>query len=198
MNFWNWLKQLFTPKPKQPENPAYLEAKKHTGKSEYDSTFNKYLSAFWPKAGLSGYKTIIGSSFAWCGLFILAMNSEVGLKYISGAAGARNWAKYGQAIDWKKNGIPRGAVLHINGNTDCSSGSGNHVTFADADCTPADLLKSGAVVPGFGGNQSNTVKRSIYPVKNLCAVRWPAEIPLPQAITVSSDCNGSTTGDSTK
>jgi hypothetical protein len=207
MKFWNWIKNLFT-KPlttpdkeqpvKQEENPAYIEAKKHKGKSEYDSKFNKYLSAFWPKAGLSKYKTIIGSSFAWCGLFIIAMNSEVGLKYITGGAGAKNWAKYGQAIDWKKNGIPRGAVMHINGNGNCTAGSGNHVTFADADCTASDLMKSGAIVPGFGGNQSNTVKRSIYAVKNLCAVRWPAEIALPKPIEKSVDCNGSTTSDSTR
>lgn len=172
----------------RPVNPAYQEAKKHEGKTEFMPAFNAWLSGFWPKAGLPGYKTIIGTSFAWCGLFVLAMNSEVGQDWVKGAAGARNWSKYGVAFDWKQNGIPRGAVVHINGQGNCASSSGNHVTFADGDCTAADLKKSGASFPGFGGNQGNAVKRSNYPVKNICAVRWPSEIPLPSRVDKSVDC----------
>lgn len=180
-------------------NPAYAEAKKYAGKKESDPAFNKWMSAFWAKAGLPGYKTIVGTSFAWCGLFVLAMNSESGLKYINGAAGAKNWAKYGQSINWKQDGIPRGAVMHLNHKGVCSGpSSGNHVTFADGDCTAADLKKSGATVPGFGGNQGNTVKRSNYVIKEVCEVRWPSEIPLPPPVTKSVDCSGSATGDSTR
>lgn len=173
-----------------PVNPAYVEAKKHKGKKETDSVFNKWLSGFWKIVGLSGYKTIIGTSFAWCGLFIAAMNSEAGLEWIKNGAGARNWAKYGVEVEWKKNGIPRGAVIHINSN--CGSGSGNHVTFADGDCTAEYLAKSGSTVPGFGGNQSNTVKRSAYAVSKICAVRWPKEIPLPKKITKNVNCDKET------
>lgn len=185
------------PSGNRPVNPAYLEAKKYAGKTETDSSFNKWLSGFWPKAGLPSYKTIIGTSFAWCGLFVLAMNSEVGQKWASGAAGAKNWAKYGVAIDWKKNGIPRGAIMHLNHNS-CGSGSGNHVTFADGDCTAADLAKPGATVPGFGGNQGNTVKRSNYAVKEVCAVRWPSEVPLPGPVTKSINCSGQSSEESTR
>lgn len=176
--------------PLSSSNPAYAEAKKYEGKKETDPKFNSWLSSFWGKVGLPGYKTIIGTSFAWCGLFIAAMNSEAGIDWISRGAGARNWAKYGVEIEWKQNGIPRGAVLHINGNGDCSSGSGNHVTFADGDCAASDLVSSTATVPGFGGNQGNTVKRSMYPVRNVCAVRWPAEIPRPGPVKVSVACAG--------
>lgn len=185
------------PKPLPPtsgnsSNPAYLEAKKHDGKKESDSKFNKYLSAFWGKVGLPNYKTIVGTSFAWCGLFIAAMNSEAGLEWIKNGAGARNWAKYGVEVEWKKNGIPRGAVIHINNKGNCSSGSSNHVTFADGDCTAEYLSKSGATVPGYGGNQSNTVKRSAYSVSKICAVRWPKEIPLPRRITQNVNCDKET------
>lgn len=173
----------------QSVNPAYVQAKKHTGKTEYDSAFNKYLSGFWAMVGLPSYKTIIGTTFAWCGLFIAAMNSETGLKIVGGAAGAVSWAKYGQEIDFKKDGIPRGAVLRINNNGDCSSGwAGNHVTFADGDCTVEDLKATNATVPGFGGNQADSVKRSNYPVKNVCNARWPAEIQKPGPITKSFNC----------
>lgn len=199
---------IVKPKPKEEKkpvavpagksaNPAYNEAKKYAGKTEFMPAFNAWLSGFWKKVGLPGYKTIIGTSFAWCGLFIAAMNSETGLEIVKGAAGAKNWAKSGVAIDWKVNGIPRGAVMHIDHDGDCKGG-GNHVTFADGDCTVEDIAKL-KQVPGFGGNQGNTVKRSMYPTRDICAVRWPAEIAKPGKITKSVNCAGAgSTGESTR
>jgi len=181
------------------ENPAYKQAKKYEGKSEYDSAFNKHVSKFWPKVGLPHYKTIIGSSFAWCAIFIGLMNSEVGQDYISkyGAA-ARSYRAYGQNIDFKTMGIPQGAVMHINSKS-CSSGSGNHVTFADGSCTPEYIATRGALVPGYGGNQLNKVKRSMYAAWKVCKVRWPNEIPLPAKVTRNIDCGGGKdNGESTK
>jgi hypothetical protein len=179
-------------------NPAYVEAKKYLGKTEFNTTFNKWLSGFWRIVGLPNYKTIIGTTFAWCGLFIAAMNSEVGQQWISNGAGARNWANYGQAIDWKRDGIPQGAVVHINSKS-CSSGSGNHVTFADGACTPEYLASRGAVVPGLGGNQSSMVKRSMYSASKVCAVRWPPELPLPPSVTRNVSCgSGNDSNESTR
>lgn len=179
------------------ENPAYREAKKHTGKTEFMKSFSDYISSFWPKAGLPSYKTIVGSGFAWCMVFVVAMQTEVGQKTVRSAL-AKDSAKIGVAIDWRKNGIPEGAIMHLNHNFNCSGGSGNHVTFADGDCTAEDLAKSGAAVPGFGGNQQNMVKRSMYSVRELCAVRWPSEIPLPGKITKSINCSGSASNESTR
>lgn len=170
------------------ENPSYLEAKKYEGKTESDKKFGAWLSGYWKKTGLN-YKTIVGSSFAWCALFIVAVQSDTGQKYIASAA-ARSQAKTGVEIVYKQNGIPRGAIIHLNHSGNCSSGSGNHVTFADGDCTPADVTKSGATFAGFGGNQGNTVKRSIYKVSTICAVRWPAEVQKPGLITKSVNCTG--------
>jgi hypothetical protein len=179
------------------ENPAFKKAHEYDGQSESKPKFVAWLSGFWPKVGLSNYKTIIGASFAWCGLFVAAMNSETGLKIVSGAAGAKNWAKYGVAIEWKTNGIPRGAVMHLDHDGDCVGGS-NHVTFADGDCTVEDLAKL-KQVPGFGGNQGNTVKRSMYPTYEICEVRWPSEIPKPGKIEKSVDCAGKgSSGESTR
>lgn len=187
------------PEARAPINPAYLEAKKYAGKKETDSTFNKYLSGFWAKVGLSSYKTIVGTTFAWCGLFIFAMNTEVGQKAISGAAGAKNWAKYGVEVNWKRDGIPQGAVIHINNAGNCTSAASNHVTFADGSCTPEYLSTKGAVVPGYGGNQSDQVKRSDYSVSKVCQVRWPSEIELPARITKNISCgSGSDAGESTR
>lgn len=178
------------PSIERPQNPSYLEAKKYAGKTEFDSKFGGWLSGFWKKVGLPNYKTIIGSSFAWCALFVVAMQSETGQKYIASAA-ARSHAKTGIEINWKKDGIPRGAIVHLNNAGNCSSGSNNHVTFADGDCTAEELSKSGATFPGFGGNQGNAVKRSTYAASKICAVRWPAEVEKPGPVTKSIDCQGS-------
>lgn len=171
------------------QNPAYLMAKKYAGKGEKDKVFVGFLSGFWKKLGLN-FKTIIGSSFAWCGLFLFAMNTQVGQKAISGAAGAKNWAKYGVELEYKVNGAPKGAVVHINHKGDCKSAKNNHVAFLDGNCTAEDLTKKGGVVPLFGGNQSDMVKRSIFSNSEICEIRWPEELPLPGKITESVDCGG--------
>jgi hypothetical protein len=180
------------------ENPAYTEAKKHEGKKETDPKFNKWMSSFWRLVRLPHFKTIIGASAAWCGLFIAVMNHEAGLQWISSGALAKNWAKYGQEVNWKRDGIPRGAVVHVNGSY-CGKGSGNHVTFADGSCTASYLATKGAVMPGFGGNQASMVKRSYYDAKKICAVRWPAEIKLPGPVKKNIDCgSGKAANESTR
>jgi hypothetical protein len=181
------------------KNPAYNEAKKHEGKGEHSRSFVAYLSQYWRKVGLPGYKTIIGASFAWCGLFVAAMNTNVGYKFMSGAAGARNWARYGVEIDFRKNGAPRGAVTHINHKGNCKSGSSNHVAFLDGDCTAADLNRKGGIVRLFGGNQSDKVKVSAFPVYEICEIRWPSELPLPGPVLKSDGCTAkSASGGSTR
>jgi hypothetical protein len=200
----------------EPVNPAYVKAKEYAGKQETDKSFGAWLSGFWSKLGLN-YKTIIGSSFAWCGLFVFAMNTQVGQQAVLGAASAKSWAKYGVEVDWKKDGIPKGAVVHYNHAGNCSSSADNHVDFADGDCAPQDLiqmvktstgswiastnppqLKPGATMAGFGGNQSNQVKRSIYSVKEICEVRWPSELQKPGTILKSVNCTGTPSAESTQ
>lgn len=192
---------VITEKKKQPvptgtsEAPWSDEAHKHAGKTEHDSVFSRFLSGFWKIVGLPGYKTIKGNSFAWCGLFLAAMLNVAGYNHIKNGAGAKNWDKFGQAISWKENGIPRGAFIRINHSGNCSSGSGNHITTSEGDCAPGDL-KPGATVRGFGGNQGDKATISSYPVNDICSVRWPdkkqdgSPVPLPAPIKVSNGCAG--------
>jgi hypothetical protein len=175
------------------ENPAYLEAKKYEGQGEKNPGFVALMVSKAKKVGLPYFKTLLGASFAWCSFFVVVMNSDVGQKYVSSGM-AKDQSKYGVAVDWKVNGIPKGAVIHINHNADCKSESNNHVTFADGDCTPEDLSKPGAQWPGFGGNQADQVKRSMYPVAHICEVRWPTELPKPGRITKSIGCSGPNQG----
>lgn len=186
--------------------PWLAEAKKHEGKKETDSAFSAFMTKFWAKVGLPGYKGIAGSARAWCALFIVMALSGAGFSYLSkGGAGAANQGKnYGQVVDWKKNGIPRGAIVHVN-SVKCGSGSNNHVTFADGDCAAGDIVDSaGRVVasstfPGFGGNQGNQAKTSWYRVSTVCNVKWPPEVPLPPRVEKSNGCNGKpASGESTR
>lgn len=197
-------KAVVTPPAGTYKNPAYEEAKKYSGKKETDKTFGAWLSGYWKKVGLANYKTIVGSSFAWCALFFYAMNSNVGQDVIA-SAGAKRIGQSGYEINWKANGIPQGAGVWKN-SKDCSSSAGNHITWADGDCSAEDLAKKGATWPGFGGNQGDQVKRSIYCAKGdcgllskdvICRVFWHDK-NLPPKVTKSKNCTGSSSQESTQ
>lgn len=180
-------------KSDQPVNPAYVEAKKYLGKGEHDKAFVKWLSSKWPLVKLN-LKTIVGASAAWCALFVAVMNSETGLEYISKYGGlARVQGQIGVTIDYKKDGIPQGAVVHINAKS-CKSGSGNHITFSDSACTAKTVNTRGATFQGLGGNQSNVVKSSTYSISKICRVSWPKEIALPSPVVENINCNGGKDG----
>jgi hypothetical protein len=170
-------------------NPAYEKAKKYIGQKETDKKLQDKLIPYWKRVGLKGYKTLVGSSFAWCALFIVAMNTESGLSTINSAS-AKSFSRYGVEIDWKKDGIPRGAVVHINHKANCNSGSNNHVAFSDGDCTAGDVSKPGSQINFYGGNQNNSVRVSTFPAGDICEVRWPTEIPKPGKIMKSDGCIG--------
>lgn len=179
--------------PAQHGTPWLDEARKSMGKNEADPAFQAKLNPIWAKAGLPNYKGLVGSARAWCAIFILANLSWAGYAYRNGDAAARSWDNFGTKIDWKKNGIPQGAIVRINGKGVCSSSSGNHVTFANGSCSASDLAKSGASFSGLGGNQGNMVKVSSYPAKNICAAKWPTEAGAPPKVTESKNCsNGKT------
>lgn len=180
--------------PTDEADPFWLDQakKKYQGKNENDPAFNKQMSSRWGLVRLR-LKTIAANWAAWCGLFAAVVFADVGIRWQLDGAAARNWGKYGTEIEWKQNGIPRGAVLWLNHKGNCKSGSGNHVTFADASCTAQDLAKAGAGIPAFGGNQGNTAKVSRYGVKEICGVRWPDTttegkvIPFPGPVAKSTD-----------
>ena len=173
--------------------PWFKDGKKNEGQNEATPKFNKYASSYWGRVGLPNFKTIIGTSFAWCGLAAAITLINTGHSIPKGAAGAKNWDKLGVAIEWKTNGIPQGAFVRLNHKGQCGSGSGNHITQADGYCTAADLLKSGATFNGYGGNQGNRWKVSTYSVKEICSVRWPSDYKFPSKVTKSVKC---TTGKS--
>ena len=189
------------PKPAGKNPPWYDEAKKFQGKKETDPAFNKEMSKKWSLFGMN-LGTISQSWAAWCGLAMAVALSGVGVDYAKNGALARNWAKYGVEINWKQDGIPKGSIIHINHSGDCKSSSSNHVAQAEGDCTVADLTSPGAYIDLYGGNQGNTWKVSTFPVKEICAVRWPKDVkdyPKPGPVTKSEKCSSKKpSGDSTR
>lgn len=170
--------------------PWYSFAKTFDGKGESDSAFSKMMSAKWPLVGLN-LGTIAKSWAAWCGLAMAVALSGVGIDYQKNGALARNWAKYGQEVNWKVDGIPKGAIVQIN-HTKCGNEASNHVAVANGDCTAAQLLKAGATIDLYGGNQGNSWKNSTFSAGTICAVRWPKDVkdfPLPGKITKSEKCS---------
>lgn len=181
------------------------EAKKHEGKGEHDSAFVKFMAGFWAKIGLPQFKTIIGSKFAWCALFTFVMLHLSGYDTTGLNAAAISTDRFGQAINWRADGIPQGALIRINGKGDCKGYAGNHVTFANGSCTAEDLLKPSATISGYGGNQGDKAKISSYSVSKICAVRYPKlklsgeKVPLPPKVLKSVNCsNGKSDNESTR
>lgn len=171
--------------------PWYKFAKRYEGKKETDPEFNKEMSAKWALFGLS-FGTIAKNWAAWCGLFIAVSLSGAGYQYAKNGAGAMNWGKTAALIyiDWKKDGIPQGAIVYVNHAAKCFSGSNNHVTMANGDCAPVDLLKRAATFNGFGGNQGNTARVNAFPVAHICTVGWPKDADKPPKIIKSVNCVG--------
>lgn len=181
--------------------PWYSFALKFKGKKETDKEFSDYMVPKWSLFGMN-LGTIAQSWAAWCGLAMAVALSGVGIDYAKNGALARNWAKYGVEVEWKKDGVPQGAIVHINNAGNCSSSSNNHVAQANGDCTAAEITKSGAMIDLYGGNQGNTWKVSTYAASKICAVRWPKDVkdyPKPGPIQKSVNCSAkSASNDSTR
>lgn len=200
-------KKAEVPTPQQPQSgerkspPWYLFALKFKGRNENEPEFNKEMSKKWSLFGMN-LGTIAQSWAAWCGLAMAVCLAGVGVDYQKNGSLARNWRTYGVEVDWKHDGIPQGAVIHINHNADCSSSSSNHVAQANGDCTVEDLMKKDATIDLYGGNQGNTWRVSTFPAAHICEVRWPKDVkdyPKPGAITTSVNCTSKKSGtDSTK
>lgn len=197
-------------KPAQPSQPSSGKLKntkwyswilQFLGKTEFDKEFDKFLSGFWKIVGLNGYKTIVGSKYAWCGLIVAAALYSTGYQWAKNGAGAKNWSVFGTKIDFKTKGIPHTAIVRLNHGFDCSSSKGNHVGFACGNYKPSDFfkdgkLKAGATITLLGGNQGHTVKYSDYDMREICSVTYPSEEEVPE-VTETIPCDKAGGKDST-
>lgn len=139
------------------------------GWTEFDH--DKELSKGWALCGLPQYHSVIGSMYAWCGMSLATALHASGYAIPKSAAWAPNWDHYGTPIDWKKVGIPKGAVIRIKHIT------GAHVTTANRDHVAGEL-----VIEALGGNQHDSVNITTFNVSGnahghdeIAYVGWPVK-----------------------
>lgn len=137
------------------------------GWSEFDH--DRQIAKDWPLCGLS-YKTVIGTTHAWCGLACEIALHSGGLKGPHGSAGAASWAKFGEPCSYIC-----GAFLPIR-----HKSGGHHITvflyWVDKDKRLAACL---------GGNQGDRYRVSTYNLSGNKAghdevvpgPRWPKGYP---------------------
>lgn len=183
------------PEPNELVTPPWMaEALKHKGQNENNDAYNKMMTPKWKLFGFS-LPSIRGSSNAWCGLFVAVTLSAAGYDIQKNGSLARHWSNYGAAIDYKVNGAPRGAIVHIN-HVKCGNSSSNHVAYLHGNCTAEDLTRKGATFDLYGGNQADQAKVSTYAITEICAMRWPVKSsqPHPGKITQSINCTSGSKG----
>jgi hypothetical protein len=135
-------------------------------KGWHERTHNKRLSKYWKYTSLPHYDSVIGRRFAWCKMTVNAALAETGYEYNKSAA-AKRGADMGTPCDLKYGAIV--VIRHDNG--------GHHITFFAGW---ADEKKR--LMYGFGGNQANALKISVYDVSGnkrghdeIVAIRWPVK-----------------------
>jgi uncharacterized protein (TIGR02594 family) len=116
----------------------------------------------------------------WCGAFVAFCLDKGGVKPVAGSARAANWKQWGSiSLLGGNSDVPKGAVVVLSP-TPGSQRSG-HVGFfseflSDAGKPSVKLL---------GGNQSNTVKESVFPRARIADIRWHSDVntQMMQAVT---------------
>lgn len=130
------------------------------GWTEY--THDKELSKGWALSKYcKNYKTVIGKEHSWCGISGAMAMQSCGYKYPLQCETAFEWIKYGTPIDWKKDGIPRGAIIVL---------KESHLCFCFEDHKPGPQP-----IKRIGGNQNSSVNVKDCYESDIYAVRWPVK-----------------------
>jgi len=134
------------------------EAKKHIGLREVKGPEHApEILAMWRDARLGGIKD---DETPWCAGFACACLERVGIRSPRSAA-ARSFASWGVQLKEPSYGCV--AVFTRDG--------GGHVGFV--------VGKDAGSLRVLGGNQSDSVRVSPYPMSRLICLRWPPGVPLP-------------------
>lgn len=122
------------------------------------------ILTYW-RDGQPGWKTY-GDEQPWCSVFVNWCMAQAGIRGTDSPA-ARSWLTWGGSIEPKV-----GAVVVLHGRPKrgrLTTGSGWHVGLY--------MGQSKTHIIVLGGNQSNSVKISNFPLSDwdVVAMRWPAE-----------------------
>lgn len=145
---------------------AQLESR--LGWTEFDH--DAEIAKDWGLVGLPQYKTVIGTSHAWCGLACAVALNSGGLKHPRGAAGAANWTGWGEPSEYVC-----GAFLPLR-----HASGGRHIC-----CFLYWHDKEKKLAACIGGNQSNKYSIAVYNLSGnanghdevVGGPRWPLGYP---------------------
>jgi uncharacterized protein (TIGR02594 family) len=138
-------------------NKAYELAKAEVGTVEWRDGNNPRVVAYFKDAGHAWVKD---DETAWCAAFMGAMLKRAGMKG-TGELTARSYLEWGEPVDLAD--AREGDVLIFKRGKSSWQG---HVTFFKR--------RAGSFIECLGGNQSDQVKVSRYPVSDLLGVRRAA------------------------
>lgn len=136
-----------TPKPTPKPSPLDWFVKRDQW-GEHNPDNVRELSKGWVLTKYcKSYKTIIGPAYAWCGMILATAMRDCGFTYPVQCESADKWIGHGSPVNWKRDGIPRGAIVVVKGDS-------YHVALCDEYAPPG---ASGVWLRG--GNQDNRIKR---------------------------------------
>lgn len=148
-------------KPVETSDTPWLDwFKARIGWTEF--THDKELSKGWKLTKhCKNFTTVIGKIHSWCGMSLATALNSCGYKYPPQCETAFHWKEYGTPIDWKRVGIPKGAIIVFDH---------SHVALSFRDHKPGEQ-----VAECLGGNQSNAIRVTKYDINDnpISAVRWP-------------------------
>jgi hypothetical protein len=200
MGFWNWLKNLLTPKK---ETPVFVEPDKEKekilsseesyvaffnapwiklgvsllGMLEHDPRLAKILVPWWKRVGLSSFSSLVGKNNAWCSLVMDYLIVQSGFKGTSNAM-ALSWRTWGKPCPYWFGSIL--GLRHASG--------GGHVTIF-----LYWIDEQRKIAACMGGNQSNAFNVTAYNLSGNRAgfeevvngPRWPKDCPNGSSIPAS-------------
>jgi uncharacterized protein (TIGR02594 family) len=119
------------------------------------------IRAYFAAAALS-----VSGTPPWCGAFAAFCMKQSGSPVPIGAARAANWKSWGsQSIPLGSHDIPIGAVVVLSPSEEGTTGGSGHVAFF------SKFSEDGKKLELLGGNQSDAVKLSLFPVTQVAAIR---------------------------
>ncbi len=107
----------------------------------------------------------------WCGAFAAHCMEVSGNKALipDGAARAASWKSFGVGIPITPGQVPEGAVVVMAPGP--GTGGSGHVAFF------SKFVNNGAGIELLGGNQSKSVKHSVFKTSRVAAIRWVETAP---------------------
>lgn len=121
---------------------------------------DKQLSVYWKYTNVPGYKTTIGTNYAWCAMIVCAALEENGFKSTRDA-GAISYDSY-PSKSLTVDQLVYGAIVTIKR----SGGSGRHVAFFVGYDKNGDMIL-------LGGNQDNEINKTVYPRSRFASGHMP-------------------------